>query len=163
MPACTAGNQIELSPGTPALSYILLRYLHFIAIFFLAGALVIENMAVSDKLNREDVRNLAKVDAVYGLSAGLVFLIGLVLWRWVGKGAEFYSANPLFYIKLGLFLLIALLSIYPTVFFLRHRRGTAESISVPSVLIWILRIEMLLLLCIPVFAVLMARGIGIGS
>jgi putative membrane protein len=139
----------------------MLRYLHFIAIAFLAGALIIENMAISRKLSREDITNLVKVDAVYGLSAAAVFIIGLVLWRWVGKGAAFYSDNPLFQFKLLLFVVIALLSVFPTVFLLRHRKTAIESIEVPTLLIWLLRLELLLLVFIPVLAALMARGIGL--
>ncbi|MEX2131424.1 MAG: DUF2214 family protein [Pseudohongiellaceae bacterium] len=143
------------------MAYIVFRYLHFIAIFVLSATLVIENMAVSRQITGEDSRNLAKVDAVYGGSAVLVLLFGLTLWLWVGKPAEFYSANPLFFIKLGLFALLGLLSVYPTVFFIRHRKSFATDISVPPLLIWLLRIELLVLLFIPVLAVLMARGIGL--
>ena len=44
--------------------YTLIRTLHFVAIFVLAGALVIENMALNPTINGEDDRNLANVDAV---------------------------------------------------------------------------------------------------
>lgn len=141
--------------------YILFRYLHFIAIFVLAASLIIENMATARQLSSEDAHNLAKVDAVYGISALLVFLFGLALWLWVGKPASFYSPNPLFRIKLGLFVLLLLLSIYPTVFYVRHRKTAAVTVEVPARLIWLLRIELLVLVAIPVLAVLMARGIGL--
>lgn len=143
------------------MSYILFRYLHFIAILVFAGALLIENMAISRNISAEDARNLAKVDAIYGLSALLVFLFGLTLWLWVGKPGEFYSGNVVFHLKVGLFVLIALLAIYPTVFFIRHRNSTAESLIVPVPVIWILRTEAALLLVLPVLAVLMARGVGL--
>lgn len=145
------------------MSYILFRYLHFIAIAVLAGALLIENMAISRTISDEDARNLAKVDAVYGFSAVLVFLFGLSLWFWVGKPADFYNGNVIFHLKLGIFILIALLSIYPTLFFVRHRKASEEFIAVPAPVIWILRAEMVLLLVLPVLAVLMARGIGLSA
>ena len=145
------------------MAYILFRYLHFIAIIVLAGALVIENLAISRTITREDARNLARVDAVYGISAGLVLLFGLILWLWVGKPAEFYTDNPLFHAKLGLFVLVGLLSIYPTVFLLRNRKTEAETLPVPAVIPWLLRAELVLLLFIRVLAVLMARGIGLSS
>ncbi|MCB1670286.1 MAG: DUF2214 family protein [Gammaproteobacteria bacterium] len=145
------------------MSYIVFRYLHIIAILVLAGALLIENMAIARRISGEDARNLARVDAVYGISAGLVLLFGLTLWLWVGKPATFYSTNPLFQLKLGLFVLIALISLGPTRFFLRHRRSEAAELAVPRPLIWALRIEIILLLCLPVLAVLMARGIGLAS
>ena len=141
--------------------YELFRYLHFFAIFGLAATLVIENMAIKPLINSEDARNLARVDSYYGMSAGLVFLFGLTLWLWVGKPAEFYSSNPLFHAKLGLFLVVALLSIYPTVFFIRNRNNASDSISVPGAVRVIMRLELALLLVMPVLGTLIARGIGI--
>ncbi len=143
------------------MSYILFRYLHFIAILVLAGSLVIENMAISRRISGEDARHLARVDAIYGISAAFVFLFGLALWLWVGKPAAFYTANPLFHMKLGVFVLVALISLGPTVFFARNRKSTAAEITVPRALIWALRLEVVLLLTLPVLAVLMARGIGL--
>lgn len=141
--------------------YELIRLLHFAAIFVLAGALIVENMALKPEINGEDARNLAKVDAVYGVSAVLVLLFGLTLWLWVGKPSEFYSTNPLFQIKLGLFIAVAILSIYPTLFFIKHRRSEQDAIIVPRAVATVIKIELLLLVCIPVLAFLMARGIGL--
>ena len=93
--------------------YELIRLLHFAAIFTYAGALVIENMAIKPQITGEDARNLAKVDAVCGISAIFVLLFGLTLWLWVGKPSEFYSSNPLFHAKLGLFTLMVLCAIAP--------------------------------------------------
>ena len=143
------------------MSYVIFRYLHFIAIAVLAGALVLENIAIKRQISAEDARNLAKVDAVFGISAGLVFLFGLTLWLWVGKPADFYSLNPLFHLKLGLFVLIALLSVYPTIFFVRHRKASEGMLDVPALIVWLLRAELVGLLMLPVLAVLMARGIGL--
>jgi putative membrane protein len=143
--------------------YELVRFLHFAAIFALAGALIVENMALKPEINAEDARNLAKVDAVYGVSAALVFLFGLTLWLWVGKPSAFYSANPLFQIKLGLFILLAILSIYPALFFIQHRRAETDAIRVPNAVAVLIKIELLLLLFIPVLAFLMARGIGLST
>lgn len=141
--------------------YELIRLLHFAAIFVLAGALIIENMALKPEIDAEDARNLAKVDAVYRVSAILVLLFGLTLWLWVGKPSEFYSTNPLFQIKLGLFIAVAILSIYPTLFFSKHRHSEQDAIIVPRAVATVIKIELLVLLCIPVLAFLMARGIGL--
>lgn len=145
------------------MTYELIRLLHFGAIFGLAGALVVENMALKPQINAEDAQNLAKVDRVYGLSAILVLLFGLTLWLWVGKPSAFYSTNPLFHIKLGLFVTVAVLSIYPTLFFIKHRASEAAVISVPKVIPWLIKIELFLLLIMPVLAFLMARGIGLDA
>ena len=134
---------------------VLIRYLHLLAVIVLAGSLIIENIAIGKEISREDLRNLLKVDAAYGLSAGIS------LWLWVGKPSSFYSSNPVFHAKLTLFVLVALLSIYPTVFFLRQRKNQVEPILVPAGVIRVLRIELVLLAFIPVLAYLMARGVGL--
>lgn len=139
----------------------LIHSLHLLAALLLAGALVIENMAINRQISREDLRNLLKVDAVYGLSASVVFLCGLSLWLWVGKPSSFYSANPVFHAKLALFVLIVLLSAYPTFFFLQQRKNPDDSIAVPAGVIRVLRLELVLLAIIPLLAFLMARGVGL--
>jgi len=143
--------------------YELVRLLHFAAIFAFAGALVIENMAIKPQITGEDARNLAKVDAVCGISAICVLVFGLTLWLWVGKPSEFYSSNPIFHAKIGLFTLMVLCAIVPTVFFNKHRKSEAEVIEVPQVLRLLLKFQIVLLVIIPVLALLMARGIGISS
>jgi putative membrane protein len=53
------------------------------------------------------------------------------------------------------------LSIYPTVFFIKNRKGNpVETVAVPTLIFWLLRIELLLLFIIPLLAGLMARGVG---
>ncbi len=140
---------------------VLIRYAHLFFVLVLAVTLIIENIAIAPTISREDARNLLKVDGLYGLSAGLVAIFGLSLWLWVGKPAAFYTGNPVFHAKLGVFVLIGLLSIIPTVFFLRLRKSDQESIAVPASVIRVLRVELLLLVIIPVLAFLMARGVGL--
>lgn len=142
--------------------YELFRLLHFAAIFAFAGALVIENMAIKPQITGEDARNLAKVDSIVGISAAFVLAFGLTLWLWVGKPAEFYSSNPIFHAKIGLYFLMAVFAIAPTLFFIKHRKSEADVIEVPSFLRLMLRFQLVLLVVIPVLALLMARGIGIG-
>ena len=141
--------------------YILIKNLHLLAVVVLAITLIIENMAIKKELTREDVINLAKVDAVYGLSAIAVLALGCVLWFGIGKPAQFYSDNPVFHAKIGLFVVIGLLSIYPTVFFFRNRKMQSETISTPKSVIRLLRAEICLLPIILILATLMARGVGL--
>ena len=143
--------------------YELVRLLHFAAIFTFAGALVIENMAIKPQITGEDARNLVKVDAVYGISALFVLTSGLTLWLWVGKPSEFYSSNPIFHAKLGLFTLMVLCAIAPTIFFNKHSKSEEEVIEVALLLRVLLKFQLVLLVLIPVLALLMARGTGISS
>jgi putative membrane protein len=92
------------------------------------------------------------------------FLIcaGLTLWfSGVGKPAVYYSKNWIFHTKITSFLMVGLLSIYPTIFFIKNRKGNPEEVvAVPKSIFWMLRFELTLLLIIPLLAGLMARGVG---
>lgn len=141
---------------------ILLRYLHFVSIFTIAGILVSEHLLLKKVLTRAEVGRLARIDAVYGLAVLTLLTAGLTLWLGgFGKPAVYYSQNWVFHLKLTFFLMIGILSIYPTVFFIRHRKGDrAELVTVPASIFWMLRLELLLLAIIPLLAGLMARGVG---
>lgn len=139
---------------------LLIRYLHFLGIIVFASMLVAEHILVKDRLSAASLKKVARIDAVYGVSALVVFGAGLALWLWVGKPAAFYSSNPLFHVKVTAFVLMALLSIRPTLFYLKHRHTDAESVAIPRSLVHLLRAQALLLVLIPLLAVLMARGVG---
>lgn len=141
---------------------LLLRYLHFISIFTIAATLVSEHLLLKRELTRNEIARLARIDAVYGAAALTLLGAGLTLWLGsFGKPAEFYSKNWIFHIKLSLFVCIGLLSIYPTVFFLKNRKGNPdEVVTIPGKIFWMLRLELLLLFIIPLLAGLMAKSVG---
>ncbi len=141
---------------------ILFRYLHFLSILVMFSSVVSEHLLLKPRMTRSEIQRLSVLDAVYGVSALIIVGIGLTLWFGVGKAAEFYTKNWIFHLKVGLFVIVAILSIYPTVFFLRNRKGNnpAELVDVPKSIVWLIRLELLLLAFIPLCATLMAKGIG---
>jgi len=141
---------------------IFLRYIHFISIFAIVGSLVSEHLLLKKSLTRAEVRRISIIDAVYGIAALMLLAAGLTLWLGsFGKPAMYYSHNWIFHTKITLFAMIGLLSIYPTLFFIRNRKGDpAEVIAVPKSIFWMLRLELLLLFIIPLLAGLMAHGVG---
>lgn len=142
---------------------ILLRYVHFISIFAIVGALVSEHLLLKNEMTRSELSRLARIDAVYGLAAVALLAAGLTLWLGsIGKPAEFYSKNWIFHTKITLYVVVGLLSIYPTVFFIMNRKGQQdESVKIPKSIFWMLRLELLLIFIIPLLAGLMAKGIGL--
>lgn len=141
----------------------LVRSIHFIGIFILFAALVSEHLLIKPEMSKLEIKKLVMVDAIYGVSAITVLVAGLLLWFVVGKPSDFYSHNPVFHTKLTLFVLIAVLSIYPTVFFMKNRNPQVAITKVPRKIIILIRIQLLLVLMIPFLATAMARGIGLGS
>lgn len=141
---------------------LLLRYLHFISIFGIVGTLVSEHLLLKPKMTRSEIGRVAKIDSIYGLAAVLLLTVGLTLWLGgFGKPSEWYSKNWIFHTKLTCFLLIGLLSIYPTVFFIKNRKGDAnEVVSIPKSILMMIRLELTLLFIIPLLAGFMSRGVG---
>jgi putative membrane protein len=142
---------------------LVLRYIHFISIFAIVGTLVAEHLLLKKEMTRLELDRIARIDGVYGIAALTLLGAGLTLWLGeFGKPAIFYTKNWIFHTKLTLFILIGLLSIYPTVFFLKNRKGNPEErITIPTSIFWMLRMELLLLFIIPILAGLMAKGIGL--
>jgi len=141
---------------------IFLRYIHFISIFAIVGSLVSEHLLLKKEVTRAELDRLSKIDAVYGIAAVLLVSVGLALWLGsIGKPAIYYTKNWIFLTKVGLFSLIGILSIYPTVFFIKNRKGDPdELVKIPQSIFWMLRLELLFLFVIPLLAGLMARGVG---
>lgn len=141
---------------------LLLRYIHFISILAIAGTLTAELLLLQKQITRAKLAKLAKVDAVYGMAAITLLAAGLTLWLGgFGKPSWWYSHNWIFHLKLGLFACIGILSVWPTVFFLKQRKGDPdELVTIPSKIFLFIRLELLLLFIIPLLAGLMARGIG---
>lgn len=143
------------------MEYVLVKYLHLLGVFVLFSSLVVEHVLVKPEMSNADLKKILAIDLIYGLSVLVVLTAGLSLWFLVGKPSGFYSSNPVFHIKVGLFLLIGLLSIYPTAFFLKNRKSSASFIALPKAVVMFIRVELLFLVLIPLLAVLMAQGYGL--
>lgn len=141
---------------------LFLRYIHFISIFAIVGSLTSEHLLLRSTLSRLEIKRLSNIDGVYGMAALTLLAAGLTLWLGgYGKPTSFYSQNWIFHTKIGLYVVIGLLSIYPTVFFLKNRKGDPEeNVTIPKSIFWMIRIELLLMFILPMLAGLMSRGIG---
>ncbi|MCJ1883742.1 DUF2214 family protein [Pseudomonas sp. LA21] len=141
-------------------------YLHYLSIFVLFALLVLEHRLFRLPLDLERARSLIVVDIAYGACAGVVLLTGAARVMWFAKGPEYYLHNSLFHAKIGLFVLVALLSILPTMTFLNWRNDLKAG-RVPQInarqcklVTMTIRLELLALLILPLLATLMARGYG---
>jgi putative membrane protein len=146
----------------------LLAFAHFIAIFTLASLLAGELFVLRKMLPADMLRRLQGIDRWYGIVAGLVVLTGLGRLFLGAKGAAFYTHNPVFWAKMALFVAVALISILPTVAYVRWnaRRTPEGSLVLDDAelnrirgLLWL---QVAIFVFIPLCATLMARGFGIG-
>jgi len=148
------------------MSYAGAAHLHYFTIALLLGLLLAEFAQLRQQLSPRRGWALLFTDLAYGVSAGLVLTTGLIRLIWFGKGLDYYLMNSFFYLKMGLFLLVSMLSILPTFVFLGWRASlrAGESPRLDRRRLLQLRltmaVELLALLGMVAAAALMARGHG---
>ena len=148
------------------LSGALVAFGHYMAFFALTAAIVLTLALVSESMSIDTARRIRRADRVAGLSATLLLVFGTLRVFFFEKGADYYADNLFFQIKIGLFLLAALISIYPTLQFVRWKSELDQDIApelgaeqvkkLKRALHW----ELVLIIGILLCASLMARGFG---
>ena len=96
-------------------------FLHHLAAFALVAALAVEFVLIKSELSLANARKLLVVDQVFGAASGIVLIVGFLRVFVFEKGAAYYFHSAPFIGKLSLFILVGLLSIYPTIVFLSWR------------------------------------------
>ncbi|XFA73426.1 DUF2214 family protein [Thermosynechococcaceae cyanobacterium Okahandja] len=144
-----------------------IAYLHYLSFMIAFAALVVEHLTLRKDLDLKQAWRLVVTDGLYGIAAITVLVTGILRVLYFGKGSEYYLSNPVFHLKVGLFILVGLLSLYPTISFLLWlkplRQGQVPTLELPAVqrLTWVIRAELTFLSGIPLLAAMMARGIGL--
>lgn len=142
----------------------LLATLHLLALGIGLGAVYARARALRGTLDQDGLRRVFLCDNWWGVAGGL-FLVTGVLRAFFGfaKGTEYYLANGLFHAKLGLFVLILLLEIWPMMTFIRWRmqmkRGDTIDTSRARAFAGISHAQMGLILIILFLATAIARGL----
>ncbi len=143
-----------------------MAYGHYLSFMVCFAALVLERRLIRPQPDRRDAIWMVVTDVVYGLAALGVLVTGILRVLYFGQGSAFYTENPLFWWKVGTYLAVGALSLYPTVTYILWaiplRKGELPQVSetLATRLKWILNIEILGFALIPLLAALMARGVG---
>ena len=143
----------------------ILAYLHFIAIFLLFSFMVTEAMMMRATLDAAAVRLLGRVDIWYLGAAIAVLATGFLRLMFGAKGPDFYLTAWPIYAKVGLFVLVGVISVGPTIRFVRWRRMFERDAAwrVPDderkATRRTIMIEMHIGALIPLVAVIMSRGL----
>ena len=147
-------------------SSALVAFLHHAAAFLLVAVVTVELVLLRGELTTTSARTLLRMAAVYGVSATVLLVVGFIRVFSTEKGSDYYFHSGPFLVKLVLFITVGLLSILPTMQFLRWRKALKAG-QVPALddasrrrVRTIIHIELTLLFIIMLCAALMARGIG---
>ncbi|VTU40845.1 hypothetical protein H4CHR_05578 [Variovorax sp. PBS-H4] len=144
----------------------ILAYVHFLAILTMVVFIASEAaLCRVEWLNAAAVERIARVDMVYGIAAIAVLLSGVARTWWGMKGTAWYWTNPLLHVKLGLFIIVGVLSIFPTLTYFRWRKAVRASGTLPDAAEIkktrkLVMIQAHLIALIPLVAVFLARGFG---
>jgi putative membrane protein len=114
----------------------------------LFAALVAQHLLFTTTASPQQIKRLFILDAIYGAAAVLILLTGFAKVFWVGKPAIFYMQNGLFHAKFTLFIVIGILSAWPTLQFIKARRAASKLpadavIQLPAAIRMIQRAELL--------------------
>jgi putative membrane protein len=143
-----------------------LAYLHFTAIFLLFAFLTVEVVLLRGALEAPAIRLLGRVDIWYFGSAIGALATGFMRLALGAKGPDFYLGAWPIYLKLALFVAVALVSIRPTLTFIAWRRALDHDPEwqVPpperASMRRLAMIEVHVAALIPLVAVFMSRGLG---
>lgn len=149
---------------------ITLAVVHLLALGIGLGAVWARASALGHRpLDRAAVRRVFTADGWWGFAA--VLWLGTGLWRLLAgteKATSYYVANHIFLAKMGFFVAILLLELWPAITLVRWRRVVARSGaswtpdgSTAARLRAISYLEAMLVVAMVIAAVMMARGYGV--
>lgn len=141
-------------------------FLHHLAFLAIMLMLSVEMLTLKQPLTPATAKKIQRYDAIYGASAILILIIGGLRVMYFEKGADYYMHSAPFIIKMVLFLIVGLISIYPTITFRKWNKPLKQGIA-PELsdaqkrkLRLVIHLELTLLVLMILCAALMAKGIG---
>jgi len=142
-------------------------YVHYLGIILCFGSLIYERIALKTDLNKRETISIIIADAIYGIAGLAILITGILRVKYFGQGSEFYTNNPIFWIKVSLYILVGLISLYPTITYvlwaipLSKNKLPVITDNLVQRFNLIITTELVGFAIIPFFATLMARGIGL--
>ena len=145
----------------------LVAYVHYLSIMICFGALLFERISLKNSLDKVKIISILIADVLYGIAGIALLVSGILRVKYYGQGGEFYTHNTIFWIKIILFICVGLLSLYPTYKYITWAipisKGKLPEVGLGLIsrLKTIINIELIGFSLIPLFATLMARGVGV--
>ena len=148
---------------------ITLAALHLIALGLGLGAVIARGTALREAPSNAALRRAFRSDSTWGFAALLWIATGL--WRLltgIEKPTGYYLSSPMFHAKIGLFLLVLALEIWPMMTLIRWRRTFSAGESAERLMTsgagrriaTLSHVEALVVVVMVFVAVALARGFG---
>ena len=143
---------------------LLLAIAHHLAVFLLVGLFAAEFALLRPGLSGPRIGQLARIDAAYGVVAGLVIVVGVLRVIFGASGWDYYAGNWAFWGKMAAFGVMGILTVPPTLAFRRWSKAASgeAGYTVPLAEVTqqrrFVHLQVAALLLVPAFAAAMARG-----
>ena len=145
----------------------LVAYIHYLGIILCFGALIFERIILKINLSKNETISIIIADAIYGIAGLAILITGILRVKYYGQGGDFYTSNPIFWLKVTLYIIVGLISLYPTITYilwaipLSKNKLPVISENLVKRFKLIIMTELVGFAVIPFFATLMSRGIGL--
>jgi putative membrane protein len=158
----------EAATGTNQVASAFMAYGHYLSLFLMIGALMFERLTIAPGMTKETERSLVFADAAYGVSAVALLVSGYYRAVEYGKGWNFYSHEPIFWVKMVFFSILGSASLFPTITSIKRailatKGGDSWQPMTDKLadrMKSVVNAELLIMGSIPLSATLMSRGIG---
>lgn len=161
-PAEAADTASSLYPIKSAVA----AYVHYLSIIVGTSCLVAERLTVKPGMSEEEENFLTIADSIWGITGLTLVISGYYRAVEYGKGWEFYSHEPIFWLKLVLLSVVGGASFFPTTTIIKraiekNNKGSIEPMSeeLANRMKSVINAEISGFLSIPLTATLMSRGV----
>jgi len=142
----------------------IVAYLHYLGLMLSFASLIVEYFFFKKEINVKDAKIVGIADGIYGISATTILVTGILRVMYFGKGSEYYLNNNFFWVKITLFIIVGLLSLYPTITFivwwvkdLIKEQAPTITNNQYQIISWSIKGELIGFILIPLMAAIMAR------
>lgn len=144
----------------------LVAYGHYFSLIGMLVCVMTERLTIKPNMTSEEEDVLAVADIGFGLFAVLITYTGYLRAAVTEKGFDFYSHEPLFWLKIAFVGVLGAASFFNTVTIIQRAVGKRSGDFTPmgeklsDRMIQICNAELLAMATIPLTATFMARGVG---
>mmetsp|Transcript_26080 Transcript_26080/g.32164 ORF Transcript_26080/g.32164 Transcript_26080/m.32164 type:complete len:277 (+) Transcript_26080:306-1136(+) len=152
--------------STAQIPSALAAYGHYLSLLLIVGCVTYERFTVEAGMSKEKETNLAIADISLGVAGVALLASGYYRTTAYGKGWDFYSHEPIFWLKMVFVCIFGAATLFPTTTIIkrsiaiRNEKFEPMSEKLAKRLTSVLTAEIVMLASIPLAATLMSRGVG---